>query len=112
MEQIEKEKDNIILQSIVKYGFEAIPQDYVFLNRYSMFNIYIEIVNSSTSGRSTKHLEGAVKKHAALQLSDDCKFTAFRAYRETHGAKETKDLLNNNSFYWKTLLNILKKNKI
>ena len=49
MERIEQEKEYIILLSIARYGYAAIPQDYNFLSRHAMLNIYYEILKSYTS---------------------------------------------------------------
>lgn len=68
MERIEQEKEYIILLSIARYGYAAIPQDYNFLSRHAMLNIYYEILKSYTSGMSVEHLDRAVRQHAALQL--------------------------------------------
>lgn len=108
MEKIDKEKEYIILLSISRYGYEAMPQDYVFLSRYSMLNIYFEIVKSKTIGRDIKHLEQAAKHQAAIQLTD-AGVDTLREYKSAHGNKETKRLLNDSTYYWKSLLRELKK---
>ena len=41
-----------MLLSIARYGYAAIPQDYKFLSRHAMLNIYYEILKSYTSGMS------------------------------------------------------------
>ena len=111
MERIEQEKEYIILLSIARYGYAAIPQDYNFLSRHAMLNIYYEILNSYTSGRSIKHLDKAVKQHAALQIGREDDIGALCEYRKSKGNKETKRLLGNNTYYWKVLLNEIKKRR-
>ena len=103
MERIEQEKEYIILLSIARYGYAAIPQDYNFLSRHAMLNIYYEILKSYTSGMSVEHLDRAVRQHAALQLGGMNDIGALCAYR--------KGLLGNNTYYWKVLLNEIKKRK-
>lgn len=109
MERIEQEKEYIILLSIARYGYAAIPQDYNFLSRHAMLNIYYEILKSYTSGMSVEHLDRAVRQHAALQLGGMNDIGALCAYRKAKGNKETKRLLGNNTYYWKVLLNEIKK---
>lgn len=106
------EKEYIILRSISRYGYAAIPQNYDFLTKYSMLNIYLEIVKSSTAGLNIANWEKALKQHAAdLVSTRSLSFGALRTYKSSHGAKDTKILLDNNDCYWKTLLNELKRNR-
>lgn len=46
-QQMNKEKEKIILLSMARYGYAAMPQDYNFLRRHSLLNIYLEIVDRS-----------------------------------------------------------------
>ncbi len=85
MERIEQEKEYIILLSIARYGYAAIPQDYNFLSRHAMLNIYYEILKSYTSGMSVEHLDRAVRQHAALQLGGMNDIGALCAYRKAKG---------------------------
>ena len=89
MERIEQEKEYIILLSIARYGYAAIPQDYNFLSRHAMLNIYYEILKSYTSGMSVEHLDRAVRQHAALQLGGMNDIGALCAYRKAKGNKES-----------------------
>ncbi|MEG0580230.1 MAG: hypothetical protein RR490_09980 [Niameybacter sp.] len=107
MEKIEVEKEYIMLLSISKYGYDAMPQDYTFLSRYSMLNMYLEIVKSKTFSRDIKHIEQAVKQQAKIQLTD-MNVDALREYKSKNGNKETKRYLNNNEYYWKALLRELR----
>lgn len=109
MDKIEQEKDYIILLSISRYGYAAMPQNYNFLSRHTMLDIYYAILKSYTAGVDIKHLDIAVKQQAALQLKTDIDIDALREYKLSHGNKETKKLLDNNIFYWKVLLSELKK---
>ena len=93
-----------MLLSIARYGYAAIPQDYKFLSRHAMLKSY-------TSGMSIEHLDKAVKRHAALQIARMDDIDALCAYRKAKGNKETKRLLGNNIYYWKVLLNEIKKRK-
>jgi hypothetical protein len=99
------------VEGIARYGYAAIPQDYNFLSRHAMLNIYYEILKSYTSGMSVEHLDRAVRQHAALQLGGMNDIGALCAYRKAKGNKETKRLLGNNTYYWKVLLNEIKKRK-
>lgn len=110
MEQIEQEKDYIILSSIAMNGFKAMPQDYAFLKRYSLLNIYYEIVLSATAGMPTALLEGVIKDRANSHIDEGCRYGAITEYKESNGVKETKAFLGNNPLYWRTLLKKLKKN--
>ena len=100
-----------MLLSIARYGFPAIPPEYNFVNVLPMINIYYEILKSYTSGMSIEHLDKAVKRHAALQIARMDDIDALCAYRKAKGNKETKRLLGNNIYYWKVLLNEIKKRK-
>lgn len=61
MQQMNKEKEKLILLSITRYGYLAMPQDYKFLRRHSLLNIYLEIVNRSMSGGDIRLLEKTAK---------------------------------------------------
>ena len=58
-----------MLLSIARYGYAAIPQDYKFLSRHAMLNIYYEILKSYTSGMSIEHLDKADRKSTRLNSS-------------------------------------------
>jgi hypothetical protein len=106
--QIEQEKDYIILKSIARFGYLAIPMNYDFLERYSLKNLYIDIVNGKTSMRPTIHLEIAAKSQAAISISSSiCNLSAFREYREKFGDRKTRELLGD-KIYWKEFLNLLR----
>ena len=47
----------------------------------------------------------------ALQIARMDDIDALCAYRKAKGNKETKRLLGNNIYYWKVLLNEIKKRK-
>lgn len=111
METIEKEKEYIILRSIVKYGSPATPQDYAFLTRNSMLDLYFQILNSVSKGINTKPFEDALKAHAA-NLMFEVDLDILRKYKSNNGNKKTKELLDSNDYYWKVLLSELKKRKI
>lgn len=105
-----QEKEKIILLSIARYGYVAMPQNYGFLRRHSWLNIFLEIVNRSTKGDDISLLEksikcDAIKKAAAIQ-SD---FSSLKEYKTELGNKNTKRFLNDNDYYWKTFLSELKK---
>lgn len=108
MDKIKQEKDYIMLLSIARYGYIAMPLDYAFLSRYSLMKIYFQILDGRAAGLNTKPFENAVKMHAVNQLPA-VDLSALRAYRADHGNKKTKELLGNNGFYWKVLLSELKK---
>ena len=72
-DRLYEERDNFMLSCIVDYGFMAMPQDYVFLKKYSLLNIYFQIIANSTAGRTIQHLEEAAKSQASLQVNTDCK---------------------------------------
>lgn len=103
-----QEKDYIMLLSIARYGYVAMPLDYAFLSRYSLIQVYFQILDGRAAGLNTKPFEDAVKVHAGNQLPV-VDLSALRAYRADHGNKKTKELLGNNGFYWKVLLSELKK---
>ena len=110
-EQIRKEKDFVILKSIAKHGYSVMPQDFAFLTRYSLMNIYIEIIKNLTSDRPTIHLERACKAQAeAFALLPDRDLSGLRTYRQNHGDQKTKELLGA-PLYWKMLLTLLRKGR-
>lgn len=114
MDQIKKEIEYIMLVSITRCGFEAMPQDYVFLKQYSLLSSYIEIMNARTSRRPTKHFEGAAKvqaRESAILLDDASSIVALREYFEANGRKATKLLLSNNILYWNSFLKLLKNDE-
>ncbi len=114
MDQIKKEIEYIMLVSIARSGFEAMPQDYAFLKRYSLLSFYIEIINARTERRPAKHFEGAAKAQAAesAALLDGASFIVdLRAYFEAKGRKATKEILGNNVLYWNSFLKLLKNDE-
>lgn len=109
MQEIDQERDNIILMAIASRGFVAIPLDYIFLKRYALLNIYYELVDSTKNGLSTKELELALKSRAKSHIDQRCSFEAIKAHRDMEGDKQTKAFLLNNPIYWRIFLNRLKK---
>jgi len=110
MDKIKQEKEYIMLLSIARYGYIAMPLDYAFLSRYSLIQIYFQILDGRASGLNTKPFEDAVKVHVGNLLSA-VDLSELRAYKAAYGNKKTKELLGNNDFYWKVLLSELKKGK-
>lgn len=111
METIDQEKEYIILLSIARYGYSAMPQNFKFLSRYSMQNLYFDLVNGVSKGINTKPWEDAVKEHASNLLPVESDVENLRKYKLSHGNKETKKLLDGNTLYWKVLLSELKKQR-
>lgn len=109
MQEIDLERDNIILLTIASRGFDAMPQDYAFLKRYALLNIYYELVDSKLKGLSTKELESALKSRAKAHIDQKCNFAGIKAHRDATGDKSTKAFLLNNPLYWKTFLQKVKK---
>ncbi|NDV83443.1 hypothetical protein [Bacteroides sp. 51] len=105
--QIRIETDYIILKSIAKYGYPAMPLNYDFLDRYSLKALYIEIVKNRTLDRVTEHLEKAAKSQAEIFLSSGCDLAIFKKCRKDQGDQTVKKILGNR-LYWKVFLNILK----
>jgi len=109
---LDKEKDYIILHAISINGYSSMPQDYSFLTRYSLKDLYYQILNNSVSGMNIAHLEKAAKIQAKMALPEDCNFCALRSFKDTHGPKKTKVLLGENETYWKVLKSILRKGRL
>lgn len=109
MNRLDIEKEYIIVKSIIKYGYDAMPQDYGFLSRHSLLQFYYEILNRRTSGRDTADVENLIKKELEKALPS-CDLSHLKAYKQTHGNKDTKLLFSNNELYWKTFLVEIKKN--
>lgn len=108
MEQIEKEIDYIILYCIAHRGFDAMPQNHAFLARYSLLNIYIDILTLTTNDKRAEHFEEAAKAQAAILLDSGYSINALREYLEKNGRKATKALFAGNSMYWSSFLKVLK----
>lgn len=109
---LDKEKDYIILHAIAANGYSSMPQDYNFLSRYSLKELYYQILKNSVSGLSISHLEKAAKVQAKMALPETCNFCALRSFKDTHGTQKTKVLLGENETYWKVLKSILRKEKL
>lgn len=92
-DRLYEERDNFMLSCIVDYGFMAMPQDYVFLKKYSLLNIYFQIIANSTAGRTIQHLEEAAKSQASLQVNTDCKFDVLHQYYVENGRKQLSPCL-------------------
>lgn len=106
---LDQEKDYIILLAIAINGYSAMPQDYSFLNRYALKNLYFEILINSTSRRDIRHLEKAAMSQARMFLPASCDFQALRTYKEVYGNKGARALLGENPTYWKVFQNVLRK---
>jgi hypothetical protein len=113
MQQMNKEKEKLILLSITKYGYLAMPQDYKFLRRHSLLNIYLEIVNRSMSGGDTRLLEKTAKSDASLHAASiQSDFSCLEEYKLSVGNKQAKLFLDGNNYYWRTFLSELKKKNL
>lgn len=113
MKKMEQEKEKIILLSITRYGYLAMPQDYNFLRRHSLLNIYFEIIDRSTAGGDIRLLEKSVKNDATIQAAAiESDYSFLKEYKTVCGNKEVKQYLDNNNLYWKTFLSELKKKQV
>lgn len=109
MDQLKKEIDYVMLNCIVRHGFEAMPQDYAFLTRHYLLSIYLELVKVSTARRPIKPLEEAAKSQASIQLESGCNIDSLREYYREHGRIATKALFGDNILYWQSFLKLLKR---
>ena len=109
-QQMNKEKEKIILLSMARYGYAAMPQDYNFLRHHSLLNIYLEIVDRSIKGGDIRLLEKSVKSDASLHAASiQSDFACLKEYKLSAGNKQAKLFLDDNNFYWRTFLSELKK---
>lgn len=108
MDQLSKEIDYIILLSISRNGFPAMPQDYLFLRRYGLLNLYYEILHRRTNDMNYDSIEKSVKQEA-LRFLHPVTLFSLRAYRKQHGISPTKALFSNNVCCYRTLLSELRK---
>lgn len=111
MNKLDIEKEYIIMCSIARFGYDAMPQDYAFLSRHSLLQFYYEMLNRKTTGRPTKDLDNLIKSEVEAAITE-CDLSHLRAYRKQHGNKETKLLFSNNDYYWKTFLVEIKKSNV
>lgn len=106
---IDREKDNIILKSISIYGSEAVPQNYKFLSRYGLKNLYYDILNCYTGDEDAEPFEAAMKTLARKKLPECCSVPFLSDYKKKHGNIMTKELLDGSPLYWKVFTNLLKR---
>lgn len=109
MSELDKEIDNIKLRAIMKHGYSAMPQHYLFLKRYSLLNIYYEIVNRRVNDCSIANLDRAIKDEASMQVDKTCGYEHLKKFFEMNGIEKTKALFDNNNFYWRNFLSIIRK---
>lgn len=103
IQQMNKEKEKLILLSITRYGYLAMPQDYSFLRRHSLLNIYLEIVDRSMKGGDIRLLEKTAKNDASLHAASiQSDFSCLKEYKLSAGNKLTKLFLDGNNYYWRT----------
>lgn len=110
---IDIEIDYIILSSIAKFGYKALPKNYSFLNRYAFKGMYIEMVSRNMEGLSIAYLDAAIRKEArdALASVDNNDLSELLLLKERDGSQTIKTLLDNNPYCWKTFLCEMRKIK-
>lgn len=99
---INEEIDQVILQSILRFGADAIPMDYAFLNRYGLKYIYFQSINTRMEGMSIREINRRLFTHIRSLIRD----TDFPLLRElySHGGKKCiYGLLYWNNLYYKTV---------
>lgn len=106
-DELKIECENILLESIHRYGFSVCPQNYYILKKYSLLNIYYNILDNNMSGIPVTHLNEALKTQALAQKKKDCNFCELQRFLIENGEIKTKEILYNNSTYYKILINVL-----
>lgn len=96
---------------MARYGYAAMPQDYNFLRRHSLLNIYLEIVDRSIKGGDIRLLEKSVKSDASLHAASiQSDFACLKEYKLSAGNKQAKLFLDDNNFIGEhSLVNLKRK---
>lgn len=104
------EVEQIILRSILKDGLDAVPQDYEFIMKYNLKQIYFSKIEFSMHGieidiksSALEKLKNAIIEDASFPLLHD-------EYKKNGKAGVMKKLLNNEAYY-KTFLKCIRNGK-
>lgn len=104
---INEEIDQVILQTILRVGVEALPMDYEFLNRYNLKNIYFQAIDIRMSGLSLNGINRRLYNHVNSLIQQ----TSFPILHDIYihkGKRGIFCLLLNNNLYYNTLKLIFK----
>ena len=99
---MEQEIDQIILRTIILYGYDAIPMDYLFLEKYHLMDFYFLGVNLTMQGRRTKTYDKMLRSlcHPYVIKID---FPLLSKLYAERGRRGVMSLLNKNKMYFKIL---------
>lgn len=102
------ECENIMLETIYRWGYSSCPQDFYFLQKYSLKSLYFDIINNRCRGIPSDHLEKALKEQASLQRSP-CNFIQLQSILMNKNGKEAVRKLLDTPLNYNTLISILEK---
>ena len=103
------EIEQIILRTIMQQGSEAIPQNYEFLQKYNLKEVYFHSIDLSMSGISLD-----LKKDLANMLRNfivDPQFEYLKNLYKRCGKTAVMSELYHNELYYRTFLKCIKDGK-
>lgn len=101
---IEEEKDQIILRTIMKHGIKSAPQNYSFLKKYNLMTYYFMSVERNLKGINIEPLNNIISQN----ISNFIVKTSFPSIRKMYKKKGADyiRLLLGNDFYYETFLTL------
>lgn len=110
MMDMRDEVEQIILRTMVKEGMDAAPQDYEFLMKYNLKQIYFYSIDSSMNGAGID-LKSPILEKLKKAIIEDTTFPLLHdEYKKNGKAGVMKKLLNNEAYY-KTFLKCIRNGK-
>lgn len=106
---MKNEVEQIILRTMVKEGMDAAPQDYEFLNKYNLKQIYFYSIDCSMNGAGID-LKSPVLDRLKKAINNTKFPLLYDEYKKNGKAGVMRKLLNNEAYY-RTFLKCIKNGK-
>lgn len=104
------EVEQIILRSILKDGLDAVPQDYEFIMKYNLKQIYFSKIEFSMHGIGIDIKSSALEK-LKKAIIEDASFPLLHDEYKKNGKAGVMQKLHNNETYYKTFLKCIRNGK-
>lgn len=104
------EVEQIILRSILKDGLDAVPQDYLFITKYDLKQIYFSKIEFSMHGIEIDIKSSTLEKLKKADF-EDASFPLLHDEYKKSGKSGVMQKLHNNETYYKTFLKCIRNGK-
>lgn len=104
---ITEEIEQVIIRTIISKGIDSIPQDYYFLHKYNIMELYFMGCKTGTPTYNKVVKQGLVEKLSQSLIETD--FPLLREYYRQGGKKEVMTYLKN-EIYYRTFYKAMKSN--